>query len=94
MINSKSKRSHPASIASRRPRHIHTNDRPNNDRDRVDGRGSNYYYSSAHDHARAVAMTTMPMAAVAMTTTMTAAVTTTASVTADKRHNTGSGVAF
>ena len=42
----------------------------------------------------AVAMTTMPMAAVAMTTTMTAAVTTTASVTADKRHNTGSGVAF
>jgi hypothetical protein len=41
----------------------------------------------------AVAMTTMPMAAVAMTTTMTAAVTTTASVTADKRHNTGSGVA-
>ena len=49
MLSSKSKHSPQASIASRRLLHIRTNDRPNNDRDRACGRGSNYC-SKARGH--------------------------------------------
>ena len=63
MLSSKSKRSPQASIASRRLLHIRTNDRPNNDRDRADGRGSNYYSNAPV----AMSMTTMTMTAMSMT---------------------------
>ena len=78
MLSSKSKRSPQASIASRRLLHIRTNDRPNNDRDRACGRGSNYCSKArghvhdhhVHDHMSmtTVTMPAMSMPAMSMTT--------------------------